>query len=56
MIIQGDQKVSVQLIITIKSSGAQRLFDHPVHLIVPNAESRKLIQLLTGPETKPELT
>jgi len=28
--IQGDQKVSVHLMITIKSSGAQRLFDHPV--------------------------
>jgi hypothetical protein len=29
--IQGDQKVSVHLMITIQSSGAQRLFDHPVY-------------------------
>jgi hypothetical protein len=29
-IIQDDQKVSVHLMITIKSSGAQRLFDHHV--------------------------
>ena len=28
--IQGDQKVSVYLMITIKKSGAQRLFDHSV--------------------------
>jgi hypothetical protein len=28
--IQGDQKVSVHMMITVKSSGAQRLFDHPV--------------------------
>jgi len=28
--IQGDQKVSVHLMITIQSSGAQRLFDHSV--------------------------
>jgi len=28
--IQGDQKVSVHLTITIQSSGAQGLFDHPV--------------------------
>ena len=28
--IQSDQKVSVHLMITIQSSGAQRLFDHPV--------------------------
>jgi len=28
--IQGDQKVSMLLTITIKSSGVQRLFDHPV--------------------------
>ena len=31
--IQGDQKFSVHLTITVKSSGAQRLFDHPVYLI-----------------------
>jgi len=30
MYIQGDQKVSVHLMVTIKSSGAQRPFDHPV--------------------------
>jgi len=28
--IQGDQKVSMHLMITIQSLGAQRLFDHPV--------------------------
>jgi hypothetical protein len=28
--IQGDQKVSVHLMITVQSSGAQRLFDHHV--------------------------
>ena len=28
---QGGQKVSVHLTITVQSSGAQRLFDHPVH-------------------------
>jgi hypothetical protein len=47
--IQGDQKVSVYLIITIQSSGAQRLFDHPVfygfrtlniNIWVPNIISR----------------
>jgi len=30
-IIQGDQKVSVHLMLTILSSGVQRIFDHPVH-------------------------
>ena len=29
-VIQSDQKVSVHLIITVQSSGVQRLFDHPV--------------------------
>ena len=29
--IEGDQKVSMHLMITIHSSGAQELFDHPVH-------------------------
>ena len=29
--IQGDQKVSVHLMITIQSSGAQKLFDHSVY-------------------------
>jgi len=28
--IKGDQKVSVHLMITLHSSGAQRPFDHPV--------------------------
>jgi len=28
--IQGDQKVSLHLMITIQKSGALRLFDHPV--------------------------
>ena len=28
--IQGDQKVSVDLMITIQKAAAQRLFDHPV--------------------------
>jgi len=32
MNIQGDQKVSVHLMITIQSSGVQRLFDHPVYI------------------------
>ena len=31
--IQGDQKVFVHLTITVQSSGAQKLFDHPVLLI-----------------------
>jgi len=30
LFIQGDQEVSVHLMITIQKSGAQRLFDHPV--------------------------
>ena len=29
-VIQGDRNVPVQLTITVKSSGAQRVFDHPV--------------------------
>jgi hypothetical protein len=29
-VLQGDQKVSVHLTITVQSSGAPRLFDHPV--------------------------
>jgi len=29
-VIQSDQRVSVHLTITVKSSGAQRLFDYPV--------------------------
>jgi len=29
--MQGDQKVSVHLMITIQKAGAQRLFDHRVH-------------------------
>jgi len=28
---QGDQKVSVHLMITIQSSGAQRIFDHSIN-------------------------
>jgi hypothetical protein len=28
--VQGDQKVSVHLMITVQSSGALRLFDYPV--------------------------
>jgi hypothetical protein len=31
--VQGDQKVSVQLTIVLQSSGAQRLFDHPVYQV-----------------------
>jgi hypothetical protein len=31
--IQGDQKFSMHLMITIEKSGAQRLFDHPVYTI-----------------------
>jgi len=30
VVTQGNQKVSVHLTITVQSSGAQRLFDHPV--------------------------
>ena len=30
-IIQGEQKVPVHLTFTVQSSGAQRLFDHPVY-------------------------
>jgi len=33
-IVQGDQKVSALLMITIQSSGAQRLFDHPVLILL----------------------
>ena len=29
--IQGDQKVSVHLMITIQKAGIQRLIDHPVY-------------------------
>ena len=29
-VVQGDQKVSVNLMITVQSSGAQKLFDHSV--------------------------
>jgi hypothetical protein len=32
--IQGDQKFSVHPTITVKTSGAQRLFDHPVHTYI----------------------
>jgi len=32
-IIQGDQNVSMQLTITVQSSGAQRFFDHPVQAV-----------------------
>jgi len=32
--IQADQKVSVHLMITIQSSGAQRLFDYPVYIYI----------------------
>jgi len=31
---QGDQNVSVHQTITVKSSGAQRHFDHPVYVCV----------------------
>jgi hypothetical protein len=31
--IQGDQKVYVHLTFTVQSSGAQKHFDHPVHLL-----------------------
>jgi len=31
--IQGDQKVSVNLMTTIQLSDAQRLFNHPVYLM-----------------------
>ena len=33
VILQGDQKVSVHLMITIQKAGAQRLSDHPVHAL-----------------------
>ena len=32
--IQSDQKVSVHLMITIQKSGVQRLFDHPVYVVI----------------------
>jgi hypothetical protein len=32
VLVQGDQKISVRLMITVQSSGAQRLFDHPIYL------------------------
>jgi len=35
--IQSDQKVSVHMTSTAQSSGAQRLFDHPVDLYVTGA-------------------
>jgi len=31
LVIQGDQNVSVHLMITIQKSGSHRIFDHPVH-------------------------
>jgi hypothetical protein len=34
MHIQSDQKVSVHLMITIQQVGAQRIFDHPVHVYI----------------------
>jgi hypothetical protein len=30
--VEGDQKVSVHLTNTVQSSGAHRLFDHPVYI------------------------
>jgi len=33
--VQGGQKVSVHLMITMQKSGAQRLFDHPVVIMKP---------------------
>jgi len=32
--IQSDQKASVHLTLTVQSSGAQRLFDHPVFSVI----------------------
>ena len=34
VLVQDDQKVCVHLMVMIQSSGAQRLFDHPVKYIM----------------------
>jgi hypothetical protein len=34
VLVQDDQKVSMHLMVIIQSSGAQRLFDHPVKYIM----------------------
>ena len=44
-IILGDQNASVRLMITIQSSGSQRLFDHPVYHIQA-ANTKGLEQLM----------
>jgi len=41
--MQGDQKVSVQMTITVQSSGAQRLFDHTLQ---QNMTLRRVMVLL----------
>jgi hypothetical protein len=45
ILIQGDQKVSVHPMITIKSSGAQKPFDHPV--IIQNKPTKYTSYKLT---------
>jgi len=48
--VQGDQKVSVHLMITISSSGAQRLFDHPVSFRAAwNYDLLQCLSMLNGP-------
>jgi len=51
-IIQGDQKVSVHLMITIQSSGAQRLCDHPVQSLLVFIKTVLIIlqQIIVGAE------
>jgi len=48
-IIQGDQKVSVHLMITIQSSGAHRLFDHPVYQVHTTSIGNQTSLLLHQP-------
>jgi hypothetical protein len=43
LILQGDQKVSVHLMITIQSSDAQRHFDHLVLLLALRTQFFKSI-------------
>ena len=56
-LIQSDQKVSVRLMITVRSSGAQRLLDHSVykiivHLVTLHIQSLIIISFLSKLENE----
>jgi len=51
--MQGDQKVSVHLTITVQSSGAQRLFDHPVQYASKVVGFNIQVQFKIGITSKP---